>query len=62
MQQYKELVQSRRFVLIVLAALTWLVNQPVLDSSSVLTALTGIFSSALGVGVIDKFGEKIGGK
>ena len=62
MQAYIDLLKSRRFVLLVLTALTWVANQPVIDVNTVLTALTGLLSGALTVVVVDKFCEKIGGK
>ena len=57
-----ELVKSRRFQLLVVAGVAWILQQDSITLDVVLKAVSVVLVGAVGVGSLDKFGEKVSGK
>jgi len=56
-----ELIKSRRFQLLVVAGVAWVLQQDSITSQTVLQAVSGILVGAVGVGTLDRASTKIGG-
>ena len=57
-----ELVKSRRFQLLVVAGVAWVLQQDSITLDVVLKAVSVVLVGAVGVGSLDKFGSKVSGK
>jgi len=53
-----ELIKSRRFQLLVVAGVAWVLQQDSITVQTVLQAVSGILVSAVGVGTFDKLVKK----
>lgn len=62
MKNLLELVKSRRFQLLVVAGVAWVLQQETITAQIVLQAISTVLVGAVGVGTIDRVSDKISGK